>query len=223
VEVTVKSTLKGWSNISAFFLFIGMSIGKAQAALLAEGFLDNLGSEETLQPRETFTEIILLAGEFVEDAQNNLNQSNSNASGSLSESLQLGEPEINGGEFKVDVYMNLYGKFVNKGVKGTKSGSGLYAFKHDFPSQGMIDSIKEWIKAGKLKTKNTNPKKSIFKNELKNASIGELDNAFAVARSIKQHGIKATGFLDKAVETTTQKVRDRLGLALKIDIINSIT
>jgi hypothetical protein len=135
------------------------SISKAQADLLSSGFLDNIGSEETLQPRETFSEIILLAGEFIEDAQDNLNKSQSNASGNLSSSIQLGEPEVSGNLFKVDVYMNYYGQFINKGVKGTKSGSGLYAFKHDFPSKGMIDAIREWIKAGKLKTRNTNLKK----------------------------------------------------------------
>lgn len=199
-----------------------MSIAKQQAKALAEGFLDNIGSKEELQPRETFSEIILLAGELVESAQDNLNKSNSNASGNLSSSIQLSEPEIGGRTFKVDVYMNFYGQFVNKGVKGTKSGSGLYAFKHDFPSMSMIDAIRQWIKSGKLKTTNTNAKKTISRNEKKNASIGQLDNAFAVARSIKQHGIKPTGFLDKAVDTTTTKVKDRLGLALKIDVINSL-
>lgn len=199
------------------------SINKAQADLLASGFLDDLGSEETLQPRETFSEIILIAGEMVEDMQDNLNKSNTNASGNLSASIQLGEPEVSGKLFKVDVYMNYYGQFINKGVRGTKSGSGLYAFKHDFPSKSMVDAIREWIKAGKLKVTNTNPKKTISKNEKKNASIGKLDNAYAVARSIKQHGIKPTGFLDKAVDSTITKVKDRLGLALKIDIINSIT
>jgi hypothetical protein len=44
-----------------------------------------------------------------------------------------------------------------------------------------------------------------------------------MARSIKQHGIKPTGFLDKAIATTRNKISDRLGAALRIDIISSIT
>jgi hypothetical protein len=198
-------------------------MSKAQARAIADGFLDDIGTEEELQPRDTFSEIILLAGEFVEDAQANLNSSNSNASGNLSSSLELGEPEVSGNIFKVDLFMNFYGQFVNKGVKGTKSGSGLYAFKHDFPSKDMIDALREWAKSGKFKTTNTNAQKTISKNEKKNASIGKLDNMYALARSIKQKGIAPTGFLDKAAETTSQKVQDRLGLALKIDIIESIT
>src|ERR1700761_799643 len=99
-----------------------MSIGKAQAAALADGFLDSFGSsKDDLRPKETFTEIILLAGELIQSCQQNLNQSNSNASGSLSSSLIAGEPALNGKVFSLDMLMNFYGQFVNKGVKGTRS------------------------------------------------------------------------------------------------------
>ena len=198
-----------------------MGISKAQAAALAEGFLDDIGTEETFQPRETFTDLILMAGELVEDAQDNLNKSNTNASGGLSESLEASEPEKSGSTLKVDVYMNFYGRFVNKGVKGTKSGAGLYAFKYDMPSKSMVDAIKEYIKSAGKKTRNVNARKTISKNEIKNASISS-QIAFATARSIKQHGIKATGFLDKAVEVTRKKVKGRLELDLRIDVLDSI-
>ncbi len=200
-----------------------MSISKAQASALADGFLDDLGSErDSFRPKETFTEIILIAGEMVQAMQDNLNATNSNASGNLSSLIEAGEPEVIGKVFKIDIYMNFYGRFVNKGVKGTKSGSGLYAFKYDKPSLKMVDAIREWAKAGKVKTRNTNAKKTISANEKKNASIGDIDNAYAIARSITQHGIKATGFLDKAIISTQAKVKGRLGLALKIDVITAL-
>lgn len=204
-----------------------MSISKVQAQALADGFLDDIGSGDykTLQPRETFSELILLAGEMVEDMQSNLNASNSNASGRLSESIEIGEPETRGNILQVDIFMNHYGQFVNKGVKGTKSGSSLagFTFKYDKPSKSMVDAIREWKKAGKIKTTNVNKAKTISSNEKKNATIGEIDNAYAVARSITQHGIPPTGFLDKAAATTEAKVSDQLGLALEIDVINAIT
>lgn len=199
------------------------SISKAQAELLASDFLDNLGSDDTLQPKETFTDLVLIAGEMVEDMQDNLNASNSNASGALSSSIEISEPITEGNLFSVNIYMNYYGLFVNSGVKGTKSGSGVYSFKNDLPSKKMVDAIREWIKQGKIKVINTNKKKTISRNEKKNASIGSLDNAYAVARGIKQHGIKATGFLDKAIDNASKKVSERLGLALRADIIKSIT
>lgn len=197
-----------------------MSMSKAQAAAIADGFLDTQGSDRNeFEPRETFTELILLAGGLVEQMQKNLISSNSNASGKLSESIIANEPEKAGSALKIDITMSFYGRFVNKGVKGTKGGSGLYAFKYDRPSSKMVNSIRQWIRIGKASTANV--KQTYKKLERKNASISQLDNAYATARSILQKGIKATGFIDKAIITTQQKVSDTLGAALKVDIINS--
>lgn len=200
-----------------------MSISKSQALLLADGLLDDLGSDkEGLQPRDTLSELILLAGELVEDAQERLKKDNSNASGHLSESIAILDPVQSGNTVKLDIEMNFYGKFINKGVAGTKSGSGLYKFKYDKPSKKMVEAIKEGIKSAKKKTLNVNPKKTISKNEQKNVSISEIGSAYAAARSIVQKGIKATGFMDLAIDNTEKKVKDRLGAALKIDIINAL-
>lgn len=201
-----------------------MSINKAQAAALAEQFIDTLGTDdkEGLQPRETLRELFVLSGEFVEDAQNNLNESNSNASGSLSNSLLLSDPRESNGAVSVDVLMNYYGQFINSGVKGTKSGQGKYQFKSEFPSIKMVQALLKSIKTSKKKVTNVNRSRSIFKNEVKNAKISEISRAYGAARNIKMYGIKPTGFIDKAVQTTSDKISERLGKAFKIDIINSI-
>jgi hypothetical protein len=206
-----------------------MSIAKAQAEAIAEGFLDSIGSSDKsgLRPKETLSELIVLAGEFIEDAQKNLNANNSNHSGKLSSSLIAGEPSQNGTAVEVDVTMNLYGKFINKGVRGTKSGASKagYSFKHDIPSRSMVEAIEGYLKSARSRVSSSDVKKygAYKKGEKKNVKLSKIDSAFAMARSIKQHGIKSTGFLDKAVVTTTNKVSDRLGAALRIDIIDSIT
>lgn len=204
---------------------MAMGISQVQAQALAEGFLDNIGSENDLQPRQTFSEIILLAAEFIEDAQNNLIKANNISSGALSESLQAGEPSVNGTTFSVDVFMNFYGKFINSGVKGTRSGSSKagYSFKNEIVSKKMLKAIAEWIKRAQISTQTVKKYAPHGAHETRRRTISEIDSAYGKARSIKMYGIPANGFLDKAVETTTQKVKDRLGLALKIDIINSIT
>lgn len=202
-----------------------MSISKIQAEALAEGFLDNKGdNREGLRPKNLCEEMILLAAELVEAAQDNLINSNSIASGKLSESLVLGEPEINSSVFKIDVFMNFYGKFVNKGVKGTRAGQSTagYSFKNEFPSKSMVAAINEYLKNARVTTRTVKKYSGYGKHEIKNKSLAELDSAYAFARSIKIHGIEPTGFLDKAVNTTKQKVKDRLGAALKIDILNSL-
>lgn len=206
--------------------FISMGISRSQAEALAEGFLDNLGTDDKseLQPRETFTELFLLAGEFVEDAQDNLNSSNSNASGELSKSLVVTNPTESGNVVSVDVTMNFYGKFVNKGVKGTKSGSSNagYSFRSEFPSPKMVEALKKGINRARRSTTNVNRRKSTSRNEIKNATISDIDKAFGAGRNIKMYGIKATGFIDKAVVSTARKVQERLGAAFKIDVLNSI-
>lgn len=205
-----------------------MSISKAQAEALAEGFLDSIGVDKKgLFPKETYSELIVLAGELILDAQQNLNRSNSISSGALSESLVASDPRSDGATMSLDIYMNFYGRFVNKGVKGTKAGGSLagYSFKNDMPGKSMVAAINEWLKRGKITTATVKKYHGYGSHERKQKRLGtlaEADAAFAVARSIKQKGIKATGFLDAAIRTTSAKVSDRLGAAFKIDIINSI-
>lgn len=205
-----------------------MSITKAQAEALAEGFLDSIGSErEGIFLKETYSEVFVLAGELIEQAQKNLVASNSISSGALSESLIASDPRAVASAMLVDIYMNFYGLFVNKGVKGTRAGGSLagYSFKYDMPGKKMLAAIAEWAKRGKLSTSSVKKYKGYGAHERKQkrlSRISEADTVFAVARSIKQKGIRATGFLDAAIRQTTVKVADRLGVKLKIDIINSI-
>lgn len=198
-----------------------MSISKAQAAALAEGFLDNLGSERSaFQPKETYTEVFLLVGELIEAAQNNLNSANRVASGALSESIIADEPVQNGGIISVDVLMNFYGAFVNKGVKGTRSGSSIagYSFQNEVVSRKMYYAIENWIKRAQINTRSVKKYKGYGRHEHKQKSIAANDATYAVARSIKMHGLKPTGFLDRAIASTSDKIERRLGAALIVDV-----
>lgn len=200
-----------------------MSINKAQADALSAGFLNNLGSgKDGLIPRESLSALFLLAGEFVEDCQQNLNEANSNASGSLSKSLVLNDPKQTASLVSVDVLMNFYGQFLNAGVKGTKSGAGKYKFKNNFPSREMIQNLMQGINRAKKSTTNVNRHKSTSANEKKNVKISDIQKAWGAAVNIKMYGIKATGFVDKAVKTTIDKAAERFGKAFEIDILNSL-
>lgn len=201
-----------------------ISMNRAQAAALADGFLDDIGTDDkdTLQLKETFTELFVLAGEFIEDAQENLIKSKNIGSGKLSESLKANEPTESNGTVSIDVLMNFYGKFQNKGVKGTRSGAGAYSFKTELPSINMVKAIQKWITRAKVSTQTVRKYKGYGSHEIKNRTISQYDYAFGKARSIKMYGIKPTGFIDKAVATTRSKVAARLGAALRIDILNSI-
>ena len=202
-----------------------MSISKAQAEALAEGFLDNLGSsKEGMRPRETFTEIILLAGELVEAMQDNLNRANLHSTGKLSESCVVDEPTLNGSIFRADVLMNFYGAFHNKGVKGTRAGRSLagYSFKNEIVSRKMYKAIDDWIKRSGTGTRTVKKYKGYGAHEVKQKKISKYDSTYATARSIKMYGLKPTGFLDNAIASTRSKVASRLGAALRVDIIDGL-
>ena len=208
-------------NKSPFSTFISVSINKAQAAALADGFVDSVSNDtkDGLRPRETLTGLFLLAGEFIEDTQKNLG--NSNASGELSKSLKLNEPVKSAGTVKVDVLMNFYGQYINKGVKGVKGGTGEYSFKTLFPSRKMVEALEKSISRAKKSSRNTSSKAK-SKGDQKNRSISNTSKAWGAAVNIKKYGITATHFVDKAAITTSAKVSEKLGHAFKIDILNSL-
>lgn len=194
---------------------------------MAENFLDDIGAGtvDDLQPRETLSAIFLLAGELVEAAQENLNATRTNASGNLSSSIQAQEPKAAAGFIQIDIEMLFYGQFINKGVRGTKSGSGLYAFKHDLKKgtrggkSKFIEAIQQYMKDARAKIGNV---KKPIGYEKKNKKISDVSSAFAMARSIKQHGIKATYFMDAAINYIDSIAEQRLADAIGIDIINSL-
>lgn len=205
------------------------SISKAQAAALADDFLDSIGTGKgDLQPVETTIEVIVLASEMALEMQDNLNESNKIATGSLSASIAILDPISNGTEMQVDIEMNFYGLFVNKGVKGTKSSAKApmspYRFKTDFPSKNMLKALQAWIKEGKMKSVSKDVKKygTYGKHEAKSKAVGSISEVFGLGRHIKMMGLKTTGFLDKAEKSTADKVQERLGNAFRIDIINSL-
>lgn len=198
-----------------------MSISKQQANALAVNFLDDIGSTaDAFQPKESVATLIQLAYELIDLAQENLNTSNSNASGKLSESIQAEEPVTGNGFIQLDISMNYYGQFVNSGVKGTKGGSGLYAFKNDWINNKMIKSFEDYLKEARSKI-GTEPK-GRGKNESKNAEVAKRQSAAAMARGVKQHGIKATHFMDKAIQDIQKIAEERFSEALRIDVINSL-
>lgn len=200
-----------------------MSISKRQAEALAEGFLDNLGSSKSdFQPKNTYTELFLLVGELIDTAQKNLNKAGLVSSGKGSESIAADEPIQNGGIISVDVLMNYYLQFHNKGVKGTRSGRSRagYSFKNEVVSRNMYNAIDGWIKRAGLSTRTIRQKeyKAYGKHETRRKSIAAIDSTYAMARHIKMTGLKPSGFMDSAIKSTSDKITKRLGAALVLDI-----
>lgn len=198
-------------------------ISKSQAKVLASGFLDSLGNSPEFSdfiPDESLTALINVAALLIQEAGKNLHQSGHVSSGKLIDSLRALDPEYVGRHIAVDIEALFYYQFLNKGVKGTKGGSGQYSFRSSIPSRKMVESIRGWLqKAG---ASSFNIKKSVSNLERKNKSISQFDKAYAVARAIKMKGIRANSFFDKAVQIAKGYAAYELGKSLAVDVINSL-
>lgn len=200
------------------------SITQAQADALAAGFFDNLGSKEELIPFHSLSALYQVAGILLETAQSNLNRVDRNSSGALSQSLKILSPELVGKSIRMDIEAAFYYKFVNLGVKGTKQGNGRYAFRNNYVSVKMMLAIRKWIIKEGLKAITNKKYSGITNREIKRKSIKDTSTrtAFAIARSIKMHGLRPTNFFTDAVITAQGAAKQLLGAGLKLDVINTL-
>lgn len=201
---------------------MAVSITQAQTSFLNRGGLDNLGTAFT--PTESISALAKLAGMLIEAAQNNLIASNQISSGALSGSFIAQEPKEVNGIITVEISALEYFDFQNKGVRGVGGGSSgaNYSFKNAFPSQKMVDAIEAWITRGGISTANVPARHAIAGHESKQKAISAQSVAYATARAIKIHGIKGTGYFDKAIQVAKTYAQDVLGKALAVDIIHAL-
>ena len=201
------------------------SISKSQADLLASGFLDDIGStKDELQPKGTISVLFQLAGELVDTAQKNLNKADRVASGALSESIKVRDPYVRGKTLICDIEALYYYLFVDGGVAGTKRGSGKYKFKYDSPGKKMVKAFQKWITKEGVKGKQDKKYTNISRRDTFRKSISESGKglAYAMARSVKQKGLKRTNFMAKAIAKVEKKAAEQYGKAFRLDIINAL-
>lgn len=204
------------------------SISKSQADALAEGFDFGGSSKDELQPKNSLSALYQLAGGLAEQAAINLEKSNRISSGALVSSIKVLNPEIIGKRIQVDIQLLDYYKFIDAGVRGTKSGSSSagYAYKDKMPP---VNVIRKWILREGLKhrvdrhniTKRERHRARLH-NTIQSQETSVKSVAFAIAKSIQQKGLKRTNFFSKAVSAARVKANKELGAAFKIDVISSL-
>jgi hypothetical protein len=107
-----------------------------------------------------------------------------------------------------------YFDYINKGVKGKKSGEpsdSPYAFKTIFPNRKMAASIFSWLNTARKKssaddvsTSKTQTKRQGLKKALTGAK-NKRSLAYAISVSIKKRGIAQTKYFDNAVAQVFNK------------------
>jgi hypothetical protein len=183
-----------------------MSISKAQAEAIGQGFLNKFGNEAFGSKTELPTIEYLLGlygGEFIKEAQQNLKLSNSVASGNIKDivakitkfgttyTLSLGYPKSEPA--------SKYWDFINKGVKGTKNIKADSNTPYKFsPSKKSVPvaPIEKWLSYNKLKTVSVKPYRKLGVETKAIESKKSL--AYVIARSIHRKGMKSTHYFDNA-------------------------
>jgi hypothetical protein len=208
-----------------------------QQQLINSGFLDLTG-ESRLDygpvSLDSLTEALAaFALEYAELAREKLDKVDRTASGHLSDSIIPTRVTIMGKTYKVDIKLANYYDFVNQGVKGwadEKGGNSPYQFKRYQGKSGMksgkmVTAIRKWIIKEGLKGRgkeNAHPKAT--RRDQTRAKITDTSTrtAIIISKSVRKKGLKPSHFWTDTQKEMQGRIKDALGKALKVDIINNI-
>lgn len=177
--------------------------------------------------------IIRFASIFIKRVQDNLKKANKVDTGTLSTDITEGELIKQGSSYSLDIGYPVgsdgarYYDFVNKGVKGFKSGTpnSPYSFKSAYPSINgpMVTAIQKWVKRNALSSRREDQKYNLSGLQRKRKSVAQLNTgrttAYLIARKIKQRGLPKTGFFDNAIDQVfNQAFYDKMSKAVGADV-----
>jgi hypothetical protein len=193
-------------------------------------FVDSLGqSRSVLDTNIKFSNIeevlIVFANRIALQAEKNLRSNklgrDSNASGSLSESIRVTPVSFMGGEYSIEINMNKYWRWVENG-----RGPG---------KKPPVRDIIEWIKNKQLRLDDKGTTARGYKREgtlisaskkkvkLGNKKVSILEaTAYKIASKIGKYGTQATNFLSDAVEDYNDELVKEMAKALKRDVVTII-
>lgn len=200
------------------------SIKQIEAEVLAK--LESKGFGISATEFDEITELkgieelmVLAAANFILQVQENLNQAGKIDTGTLASDIEKGEITNSGGVYSIDVgyakgsKASKYYDFVNKGVKGTRSGTPAdspYSFRNDMPGRSMTLAIAKWYRRHASYGRKETQKKNLSAVQRKRKKLSKMVDAnkrlrslaYATAVNIKRRGLKKTGFFDKAIQSS---------------------
>lgn len=188
-----------------------------------------MGQDRTASPELGTVEAMLslYAEEFIKKAKENLNKNNSTQSGKLEDSIEFQVTRM-GTSYNMKLLVLDYYDYVNKGVQGvgqdSKNRKSPYKFKFLTPSKTHVEAIRKWIKEGRKKIRATDVSR-YGKTRQESKAVQETNAAYAIAKSIKRRGLKATGFWDdafKVFDDLEQKLGEALGVDISVDLNNLV-
>lgn len=138
------------------------------------------------------------ADAWIKNAEANLMENDSNASGQLQRSMKLDKIVIDEKQMRVTVELEDYWYYVEHGT------SPNYGAKNPTRKMPPIQPIIEWIE-----NKPVPPKVE---------GLTVKQQAYAIARGIQKNGTKPHPFFNKAVEQTWKQFKDEIAEAVQTDV-----
>ena len=197
-------------------------------------FLDLIGTDE-FKPVEfksiegRMTKVAALYADSIAAA---MDLADVSSSGELQDSIEFTDVQKNGSKLKVDIKALEYLSYVDEGVNGVKKNRrGRFQFKNYGVPPEMLRSVQRYLEREKGSNRNLDSmiqkagyKGELTKREIKAKSITDLSlkAAKTAAFMIKRQGIKPKHFFRDATKEMEVVIRNELGVALRIDIINNI-
>jgi len=212
------------------------SISKRQQIVSNSGFIDlNSSSQDNFKVFSGDAMAIALynvAAEFITKASQNLNAVDRNAGGQLEKSIIPTDIIIMGKVMTININVLDYYKFVDKGVKGWKTGSPSDSpFKFQLPGKRgsapknskMVAAIKTWLMSEASKNTGKENKHAVSKRGARRNKITDTSTSAAILATmmIKRKGLKKTNFWGKTEAQATTYAQKEFENALYIDINNS--
>ena len=160
-----------------------------------------------------------LFGDYViQQSRSNLTKGKHNVDGKLYESLRY-KLEVENDGVVVSFYMEDYGQFQDRGVKGvektySQSSNSPFSYKQSSNLKGLEYHTGVFSKWAKFRGMQPRDKKGRFGSY---KTMG-----YILANSIKKKGIKATMFFSKPFEKAVEQLPETLTDALAFDIEQQI-
>jgi hypothetical protein len=197
------------------------TIAQAQAKLGGRAFTGTGISKGVFMPKEDMALASQMVAEYVKEFESRvateLDRIGRVDTGDLASSIRYETTETAKGLI-IQVFVNDYYKFVDKGVRGAGANSinntSPYKFRKKMPP---IEPIRKWIARNGIRARATDVKKYGAVGR-ENRQPQDKSLAYIIARSIKSKGLVRTGFWTDSIQETFKDFDVKMSQALGIDV-----
>ena len=155
--------------------------------------------------------------ELIQDMRADLRQKTKKGERAILAAEIVPKFKAKGGSISMDLYLNDYYDFVDKGVNGIKGDVGSpYSYKYARPSMSHAKAVAQWITDAGIEFKGRGSN---------NWAKARLSAGYAMAMAAKRKGMKAKPFFDKniseaRIDDLAQRIADATGQEIELRLLS---